>query len=61
MKEKTKDYIRRYCLVHREYVRGAYTYRVSPSGDIMRCKSDDVGRALIDYEGRQYDCWEVVK
>lgn len=39
---------------------GKYTYKVNGYGDILRCKTDDIGREWIDNEGRHYSAWEVV-
>lgn len=40
---------------------GKYTYKADlNTGDVLRCKTDDIGREWIDNEGRRFSAWEVV-
>ncbi len=39
---------------------GQYTYKATETGEIIRCKTNEVGRMWIDFEGNQYDGWEKV-
>ena len=40
---------------------GRYTYRFNVNtGDITRCKTEDIGHAWIDYDGNRRDGWTVI-
>lgn len=57
MKQATIDRIRN----SREViVIGKYSYSFNERGEIIRCKTEDIGRTWIDDNGHQYDAWEVV-
>lgn len=62
MKQTSIDKIIRNAVENRiDTVIGKYTYRFDVNtGDITRCKTDDIGRAWLDYEGNRCDGWEVV-
>lgn len=46
---------------HYNTVIGRYTYRFDAfRRAIIRCKTEDIGRAWIDSDGNQYDGWETV-
>lgn len=62
MKRTSIDKIIRNAVENRiDTVIGKYTYRFDVNtGDITRCKTDDIGRAWLDYEGNRCDGWEVV-
>lgn len=40
---------------------GRYTYRADlNTGEIMRCKTEDLGREWLDDMGRFFSAWETV-
>lgn len=40
---------------------GRYTYRLNQmSGEVLRCKTEDIGRMWIDHDGNQFDAWQVI-
>lgn len=40
---------------------GRYTYRFNVNtGEIIRCKTEDIGRMWIDADGNRSDAWDVV-
>lgn len=58
MKQTTIDRIRD---SHKDVVIWKYSYRYDRmTGQILRCKTEDVGRMWIDDDGHQYDAWEAV-
>ena len=47
--------------MNRNTIIGAYTYtRNLYTGEILRCKTDDIGREWIDWQGNRFDAWCVV-
>ena len=62
MKQTSIDKIIRNAVENRiDTVIGKYTYRFNVNtGDITRCKTDDIGRMWFDCEGNRCDGWEVV-
>lgn len=61
MKQKTIDRIIRNTNNARATVIGQYTYFADlNTGNILRCKTEDLGREWIDTDGHQYDGWAVV-
>ena len=44
----------------RTTVIGRHTYKIDPSGEVMRCKTADVGREWLRYDGTICNGWEVV-
>lgn len=61
MKQTTIDKIIRNAANYRaDTVIGRYTYRVDQAGQILRCKTEDIGREWIDEDGSQHGGWEVV-
>lgn len=46
---------------NRRTVIGRYTYKADlNTGEILRCKTEDIDRMWIDHEGNQFGPWEVV-
>ena len=40
---------------------GSYTYKANlHTGEILRCKTSDIGRMWIDRDGNRTTAWEVV-
>lgn len=62
MKQTTIDKIIRNAVENRaDTVIGKYTYRFNcNTGEIIRCKTEDIGRMWIDTEGSRSDAWVVV-
>lgn len=61
MKKTTIDRITRNAEMNRNTIIGAYTYtRNLYTGEILRCKTDDIGREWIDWQGNRFDAWYVV-
>ena len=57
----TKATIERIRNSYTPVVIGKYTYKVNlNTGEILRCKTEDIGREWIDNEGRRFSAWEVV-
>lgn len=61
MKQTTIERIKEAAYVNSSIVIGKYTYKANlNTGDVLRCKTDDIGREWIDSEGRRFSAWEVV-
>lgn len=61
MKETTLQRIRDNTANGRTTVIGAYTFKVDYlTGDILRAKTEDIGRMWIDHNGNRTTAWEVV-
>ena len=61
MKEATIARIKEAAYYNRSIVIGKYTYKANlNTGDIMRCKTDDIGREWLTWDGRVRSAWEVV-
>lgn len=57
----TKATIERIRNSYTPVVIGKYTYKADfNKGEILRCKTEDIGREWIDKEGNRYSAWEVV-
>jgi hypothetical protein len=61
MKKETIEKIRKNATLNDDTIIGKYTYRVQQwTGNIVRCKTEDIGREWIDDNGSQFDAWETV-
>ena len=61
MKKTTVEKIVKNAASERNTVIGKYTYTADlNTGDIKRCKTEDVDRVWIDCEGNQFDALEIV-
>ena len=61
MKKETIEKIRDNAAVaDGETVIGAYTYKVNNSGEIIRCKTSEIGKMWIDNNGYKSTAWEIV-
>lgn len=61
MKNSTIERIWNNSMRGKNTVIGVYTYEIDlNTGEIKRCKTEDINRMWIDHEGKQYDAWETV-
>ena len=61
MKKSTINRIRDAAQIGRTVIIGRYTYRANLyTGEISRCKTDDVGREWLTWDGQRITRWEVI-
>ena len=61
MKEATIKRIIKAAYYYEDVIIGAYTYRADlQTGDILRCKTSDIGTVWITPEGKRITGWKVV-
>lgn len=61
MKQSTINRIKIAAYHNQTLAIGKYTYKADlNTGDILRCKTDDIGREWIDNDGSCFSAWEVV-